>query len=219
MKHILTLAACVLAFQASAQLLEQAPRKATQQELETSRLLGLEEIARAEASGLRGGGSTVFFYEDFSNGFAGNNGFGQLTVEDSSPDNTIWQYVDEIGDGYFQDATASGVQPPAGEFSTNIGALNSATSENGWMVFDCDYYNTPIATGVEDTEGFLYLPTLDMTELESVVITWDQYLRYCCYPFIPIFVEVSTDGGENWTSFEPEAASFPPPTPPVPIRW
>ena len=66
MKHIFTLAACVLAFQVSAQLTGHMPTKATQQELETSRLLGLEEIARSEASGMRGGDSTViFFYEDF----------------------------------------------------------------------------------------------------------------------------------------------------------
>ena len=204
MKHIFTLAACVLAFQVSAQQVEQLPRKATEQELEVSRLLGLEEVARAEAKGLRGGGDStiVFFYEDFANGFAGNNGYGALTVEDSSPDVTIWQYVDAAGDGYFQDATASGVQPPAGEFSTNIGALNSETADNGWMIFDCDYYNTPISSGVEDTEGFLNLPTLDMSGLESVVISWDQYLRYCCYPFLPIYVEVSSDGGASWTAFE-----------------
>ena len=159
MKHIFTLAACVLAFQVSAQMIEQMPKKATLQELETSRLLGLEEIARSEAAGMRGGDSTlIFFYEDFANGLAGNNGFGALSTEDSSPDNTIWQYVDAAGDGYFQDATASGVQPPAGEFSTNIGALSSMTADNGWMIFDCDYYNTPIASGVEDTEGFLNLP-------------------------------------------------------------
>ena len=204
MKHIFTLAAIVLAFQVSAQQVEQLPRKATEQELEVSRLLGLEEIARAEAKGLRGGGDStiVFFYEDFANGFAGNNGYGAITVEDSSPDVTIWQYVAAEGEGYYQDATPSGVQPPAGEFSTNIGGLNSETSDNGWMIFDCDYYNTPISSGVEDTEGFLNLPTLDMTELESVVISWDQYLRYCCYPYLPIYVEVSTDGGASWTSFE-----------------
>ena len=211
MKHILTLAACVLAFQVSAQIAEQMPRKATEQELLTSRQLGDEEVARAAAAGLRGGGDStiVFFYEDFANGFAGNNGYGALSVEDSSPDNTIWQYVDAVGDGYFQDATASGVQPPAGEFSTNIGSLSSLTADNGWMVFDCDYYNTPISSGVEDTEGYLNLPTLDMSELESVVITWDQYLRYCCYPFLPIFVEVSSDGGSTWTAFEAGGSFIP----------
>ena len=204
MKQILTLAACLLVvFHVSAQMATQLPRKATEHELENSRLLGLQEILNAEASGLRGGGGAItFFYEDFANGFAGNNGFGALTVEDTSPDVTIWQYVDAAGDGYYQDATASGVQPPAGEFSTNIGALSSETADNGWMVFDPDYYNTPISSGVEDTEGYLNLPTLDMTDLESVVISWDQYLRYCCYPYIPIFVEVSVDGGGTWTSFE-----------------
>lgn len=204
MKHIFTLAAIMLvAFHVSAQMATELPRQATEQELENSRLLGLEEILNAEASGLRGGGGAItFFYEDFANGFAGNNGYGALTVEDTSPDVTIWQYVDAAGDGYYQDATASGVQPPAGEFSTNIGALSSETADNGWMVFDPDYYNTPISSGVEDTEGYLNLPTLDMTDLESVVISWDQYLRYCCYPYIPIFVEVSVDGGGTWTSFE-----------------
>lgn len=211
MKYIFTLAAFVLALQSTAQLAEQLPRMATEQELETSRLLGLQEILRAETNGQRGGGDStiVFFHEDFANGLAGNNGFGPLSVEDTSPENTIWQYVDASGDGYYQDATASGVQPPAGEFSGNIGALNSMSADNGWMIFDCDYYNTPIATGVEDTEGFLSLPTLDMSELGSVVINWEQYLRYCCYPFLPIFVEVSTDGWATYTSFEAGGSFIP----------
>ena len=91
-----------------------------------------KEILNAETSGLRGGGGAItFFYEDFANGFAGNNGFGALTVEDTSPDVTIWQYVAAEGDGFYQDATPSGVQPPAGEFSTNIGGLVSETAANG----------------------------------------------------------------------------------------
>ena len=202
MKKFFTLAACALAFQASAQLAPQMPRVASQQELETSRLLGLEEIARASQSGVRGGGSVVVFYEDFANGFDGNNGVGAITVEDTSPETTIWQYVQPEGDGFFADGTASGVQPPAGEYSTNIGGLNSETAANGWMIFDADYYNTPTSNGAEDVEGFMNLPTLDMSSLESVVISWDQYFRYCCYSFIPVFVEVSADGGTTWTTFE-----------------
>ena len=61
MKHIFTLAACVLAFQVSAQMIEQMPKKATEQELETSRLLGLEEMARSKQHGMRGGGLHVDF--------------------------------------------------------------------------------------------------------------------------------------------------------------
>lgn len=209
MKNIFTLAACVLALQVSAQQVAQTPRTATSHEVEASRLLGLQEVSRAEASSLRGGGSTVVFFEDFANGFAGNNGVGPITVEDTSPETTIWQYVQAEGDGFYQDGTASGVQPPAGEFSTNIGGLSSESAANGWMIFDCDYYNTPVASGVEDVGGFLNLPTLDLSGLESVVITWDQYFRYCCFSFMPLFVEVSADGGENWTSFEAGGSFIP----------
>ncbi|MDC0600483.1 T9SS type A sorting domain-containing protein [Flavobacteriales bacterium] len=209
MKNIFTLAACVLALQVSAQQVAHTPRTATSHEVEASRLLGMQEVSRAEASSLRGGGSTVVFFEDFANGFAGNNGVGPITVEDTSPETTIWQYVQAEGDGIYQDGTASGVQPPAGEFSTNIGGLNSESAANGWMIFDCDYYNTPVASGVEDVGGFLNLPTLDLSGLESVVITWDQYFRYCCFSFMPLFVEVSVDGGENWTSFEAGGSFIP----------
>ncbi len=42
---------------------------------------------------------------------------------------------------------------PAGEFSNTIAGLNSNTAVNGWVVFDCDLFNTPIADGVSDVEG------------------------------------------------------------------
>ena len=181
------------------------PRLATEHELETSRIQGLQQILLTESEGVRGGGgsSSVFFYEDFANGFAGNNGFGQITV-DGSPDNSLWQYVDASGDGFYFDATASGVQPPAGPYSSSIDGLESATAANGWMIFDNDYWNDLNTDGTAnndgnylETEGFLELPVLDMSELGSVLLSWEQYFRYCCRPSIPLFVEVSTD---NWAS-------------------
>jgi hypothetical protein len=169
-------------------------------------------LSDAEANAFRGdgesalevaqrGGGTVLFYEDFANGFEGNNGTGAWTVEDTG-EGQIWQHVDVAGNGYYADGSASGVQPPAGEFSTNIGAINSTTADNGWMVFDCDYFNTPIADGVENTEGWITSPTLDFTASASVVITWEQYFRYCCYPYAPIYIQVSNDGGANWVTFD-----------------
>ncbi len=203
MKHnVLLLVALALTTTLSAQRLTDrvefaaAPQKAT-----------ITEVASAHghhivtASVVRGGDATVVFYEDFANGFDGNNGIGALTAEDTGA-GTIWQSVDAAGDGTFADGTASGVQPPAGEFSTNIGALASTTADNGWMIFDCDYFNTPISEGAVDTEGTLELPTLDLTSLGSVIIEYQQYLRYCCYNMTPIYVEVSNDGGGSWISFE-----------------
>jgi len=170
------------------------------------------ELTDAEAQAMRGsgesalevaqrGGGTILFYEDFANGFEGNNGIGAWTAEDTG-EGMIWQAVDEAGNGYYADGTASGVQPPAGEFSTNIASMNSTTADNGWMVFDCDYFNTPISEGYENTEGWITSPTLDFSAVGSVVITWEQYFRYCCYPYGPIYLQVSNDGGATWTTFD-----------------
>ena len=202
-----------MAFFVMGQMMAQVPletlRAATESELERSRALGLEEILRAEAQGLRGGGDSAapFFHEDFANGFAGNNGFGQITV-DGSPSSELWQYVNEDGDGYYFDATASGVQPPAGYYSGNAGTLESETAANGWMIFDCDYWNDANTDGAGntqgnyvDTEGYLELPVLDMSELSSAVLSWDQYFRYCCFPMVPLFIEVSTDNWNTQTVF------------------
>lgn len=203
MKHnVLLLVALALTTTLSAQRLTDrlelatAPRKATATELAAMRA---PQITTPTA--VRGGGATVVFYEDFSNGFEGNNGIGALSADDTG-DATIWQWVDVAGDGFFADGTASGVQPPAGEYSTTIGSLSSTTADNGWVIFDCDYFNTPIADGSLDTEGTLELPTLDLTSLGSVIIEYQQYFRYCCYNMIPVYLEVSNDGGNTWVSFE-----------------
>ena len=147
------------------------------------------------------GMTNILFYEDFANGFAGNNGIGAWTAEDTGG-GLIWQAVDSMGAGNYANGTASGVFPPAGEFSTGIGTLNSTTSANGWMVFDCDFYNTPISEGYENTEGWITSPSLDFGNVGSVSVAWDQYFRYCCYPYAPIYLQVSNDGGASWTTFD-----------------
>ena len=66
-------------------------------------------LSDAEATMVRGenesalevaqrGGGTVLFYEDFANGFDGNNGVGAWTVEDTG-EGQIWQHVDVAGNG------------------------------------------------------------------------------------------------------------------------
>ena len=70
------------------------------------------------------------------------------------------------------------------------------------MIFDCDYYNTPIAEGVQNTDGSLISPIMDFSAEGSVILSWEQYFRYCCYPYAPIYVEVSNDAGATWTVFD-----------------
>jgi hypothetical protein len=157
-------------------------------EIEASRL-NASPISSSE----RGGGS-VFFYEDFSNGFAGSNGYGPMTFWDSA-DNSIWMM-----------ATS---ESPAGEFSSNLAAMNSPTASNGWVIFDCDLYNTPILSGVEDVTGALVTPVMDCSNRSSVIVEYHQYFRYCCFPMSPLTLEVSTDGGQNWVVYPGHGSFFP----------
>jgi hypothetical protein len=165
------------------------------------------EVGTRDASGVgslelvQRGGGTVLFQEDFANGFDGNNGIGAWTAEDTGG-GLIWQYVAPGGDGIYANGTPSGVQPPAGEFSTNIASLNSTSDPNGWMIFDCDYFNTPIDDGVVNTEGSLTSPSIDFSSNSSVVVTWEQYFRYCCFPYAPIYLQASNDGGVTWVTFD-----------------
>jgi hypothetical protein len=172
---------------------------ATQAEANDALQAGI--VARSSQSG----GGNILFSEDFSNGFDGINGNGEWTAADNG-NNNIWIYVAPGNTGYYANGASTGVTHPAGEFSSNIGPLESGTPENGWMIFDCDYYNTPISEGYQDTDGSLTSPVIDFSNNGSVILSWDQYFRYCCYPYAPIYVDVTNDGGASWTTFDGHGA-------------
>ena len=202
MKHLtLTLVAiCIFAIASGQRLetlhsFEHALTAATQVESHNALQAGID--AR---SSQRGGGS-VLFEEDFSNGFDGINGNGEWTTSDNAND-SLWVWVAPGNAGYYSNGDPTGVAHPAGEFSETAGTLASQTPENGWMIFDCDYFNTPIETGVQDTDGSLTSPLIDFTNDGSVILNWDQYFRYCCYPYAPIYVDVTNDAGVTWTTFD-----------------
>lgn len=198
----LTLGALCIIASASAQRVndlhtfEHTLKKASVSEIATSRQAGIE------ARESQRGGGTILFQEDFSNGFEGSNGNGAWTTEDNAGD-SLWVYVAAGGDaGFYADGSATGANHPGGEYSTNIGPLSSETPNNGWMIFDCDYFNTPISEGYQDTDGSLISPLIDFSNDGSVILNWDQYFRYCCFPYAPIYVEVTNDGGATWTTFD-----------------
>lgn len=128
-----------------------------------------------------------FFCEDFSNGLDGTTSYGAWTTEDTGTE-PIWMM-----------ATAAS---PGGEFSNTDQALQSTSADNGWVIFDCDLYNTPISAGFEDVTGFLTSPVIDMSNLNTVVVEWSQVFRYCCFSASPLTVEVTVDGGTTWTVFD-----------------
>lgn len=202
MKHLtLTLGAICIFAVASGQRLEKIHTfantitAATVAEADQARLDGV--VARSTE---RVGGN-ILFSEDFSNGFDGINGNGSWATADNAGD-SLWIWVAPGNTGFYNNGDATGISHPGGEFSTTIGALASGTPENGWMIFDCDYLNTPIADGYQDTDGSLTSPMIDFTNDGSVILSWDQYFRYCCYPYAPIYVDVTNDGGSTWTTFD-----------------
>ena len=72
----------------------QTPQDLSAQEAEAMRGTGESALEVAQ----RGGG-TILFYEDFANGFEGNNGIGAWTAEDTG-EGMVWQAVDQAGNGY-----------------------------------------------------------------------------------------------------------------------
>jgi hypothetical protein len=161
---------------------ESAKTPASAQEIRLSEMNGSENLSMPKAQ--RG---AEFFCEDFSNGLDGNNPFGAWTAEDSGG-NTIWMM-----------ATANS---PAGEYSSNLNAMASPTAANGWVIFDCDFFNTPSSPGpYESVTGFLTAPEMNMTGMSSVIVEFYQYFRYCCAGASPMFLEVSVNGGDDWLAF------------------
>ena len=115
---------------------QKAPRKATAAEEQVSQVGAFSDSPNFLES------QTDFFYEDFSNGLDGATAYGAWTTEDTGTSD-IWMMAD--------------ANSPGGEFSNAATRLASESAENGWVIFDCDLYNTPVSAGFEDVTGFLIL--------------------------------------------------------------
>ena len=75
------------------------------------------------------------------------------------------------------------------------------------MVFDNDFFHGGAITAdnpAVDTEGSITSPWLNLEENASVIVSWESYFRYCCYPYAPVYLEVGTtnEGVTSWTTFD-----------------
>ena len=132
-------------------------------------------------------GTDIVFTEDFANGLDGNN---ELSA--------AWTTGGVNGDLWEQNFDG-----PTGQFSTNTGALESPTADNGFMLIDCDLYNDDLGN-VVDVQGWIISPELDLSALNSVLVDYSTYFRYCCSnnpDFFPAMIGVSIDDGVNWTDY------------------
>ena len=128
----------------------------------------------------------IVFSEDFANGLDGNNELS-LPWGIGGDQGSLWEH---------------NFNGPIGQFSGNTGPLESETTNNGFMLIDCDLFNADLDNVVQ-VNGWIESPSLDLSDLGSVLVDFTTYYRYCCYDAIPAFISVSIDGGNTWQNFKP----------------
>jgi len=130
-------------------------------------------------------GDTIY-YQDFNGGLPAG-----WTIVDNTSNNFIWKW-----DTVYQN----------GQLSSPNNVLVSSTAANGFMSLPADFYNTPIpSTGPVGMDTYFESGAIDLTKngiypngLQSVWVTYQQSLRYCCSGSNKLVLQVSTD---NFTTF------------------
>jgi hypothetical protein len=121
--------------------------------------------------------ATAFITESFGSGSNGNlpTGWDAVSVQG----NGTWKWIS---------------QASAGQFS--IGALNSTTAADGWMIYDSDSIGA--VNNATTLQGYLQSPIFDCSGHGSVQLSFEQDFRKfndSC------FVLVSNDNGSTFTKF------------------
>jgi len=92
---------------------------------------------------------------------------------------------------------------PQGQFSTNIGVLNSTSNANGYMILDGDFYNPGTPPSEHKMDAYMQTPVLDLSDYQDVKLHFQYAFRYCCNANdIEMNVGVSTDGGNTFTNID-----------------
>lgn len=84
-----------------------------------------------------------------------------------------------------------------GEFPS--ASLESTTADNGWMILDSDLCG---AEGGDVEVAYLVGPSVDCSSYDAVAVRFEQYFRRYAPAAEITTLEVSVDGGTEWSSFE-----------------
>ena len=88
-----------------------------------------------------------------------------------------------------------------GQYSQNVGSLNSTTGSNGFLSLPSDLYNTPAMMFV-NMDAAVSSPPIPIPQKGAWLLQFQQANRFCCSGGDSALVaEVSTDG-QQWTSFD-----------------
>lgn len=140
----------------------------------------------------------TLFYEDFANGFAGNNGQG-VTWDSSGTYQTWYECPDN-------NCETQG-NPSSSTASYEPGPLDvPSTASNGYInmdiQYDAGYIWGPAYSGSDPKgpapEQMLTSDPIDLSGSEAPVISFKSHFVHCCAIGHEVLLEVSTNGGSNW---------------------
>ncbi len=156
----------------------------------------------------------VFWSEDFSNGFEGQDENGAWSFEGAQGDLWFITYAQGEPNGYNpSQALVDGPAAYGDSLSNYFGnrvTVTSETPENGFAMIDADRWNSsrwqvsqPLGpnTRSRPLDAELISPVIDLSAAEGIgaEIVMDSYFRLCCSQVNAVFgVLLSFDGGETW---------------------
>ena len=125
----------------------------------------------------------MIWYEDFENGFDGNNNSldPQWTV--GGNDSIIWEHDFDGSNG---------------EWNAAQYTIESQSISNGWMIFDADSSNEIYPqSNYNQRTAYLTSPYIDLTNDTNVTLKFDHAFRYCCYYGHEMTVYINDGTGWN----------------------
>ena len=149
----------------------------------------------------------VFLQEDFSDGAIPIG----WTTADESGQNALWTYCADPNKGQ-----ANGCPPLWDDALNGQGPFTASSADNGFMTLDSDIYGNLPNNHISQ----LTAATLDLTDAPSVFVEFEGFIgAYTVVPLDNAVLQVSNDGGVQWTNFNPYPNLVTgAPNPPT-VRW
>ena len=161
----------------------------------------------AKITHAKGGGATVYWSEDFSNGLSGQDDNGQWNTEGDQGELWIQTFPIDQENGYNPNLPIAEYGEVIPNFFDNRDVILSPTRENGVIMLDADRFNSSRTEPDEDfqqhilnntVDAALISPSINLSENPLVELCFYSYSRVCCDETRYTLVDLSVDGGDNW---------------------
>ncbi len=131
------------------------------------------------------------------------------SVFDATGNNFFWRWSTEGPRGPY---TSSPWNVPNSRIIIKSTSDNTPGGEQGFIMFELDFYNTTSEGGSTDIamDSYIQFPPIETTENNAVNVRFEQYHRFCCASYdigIGPKLYISSDN-TTWTEFDVEQASI-----------